>query len=236
MLNLFLDLRNINQNDEQTQIFICFIRVQLMALDIGIWAEVFFGSIRYARFVSIPVWKSIRFSGTSLARYPHVDTLLAIHGLHTTYLLARTGPLYILHASQQVVYKHYAHMYLCTVQCTTYYILSTARLLVLQRARQQSLQSLVSKVSLFSTVYSTVPYTLQYVLYRGSNIVPTQRGPRYDIRYAYRSEGPASVRYVPYRKSEKRIDDTATSRHQPFIDHIAVFSLLTSVARSVEWP
>ena len=41
MLNLFLDLRNINLNDEQTQNFICFIRVQLMALDIMIWAEVF---------------------------------------------------------------------------------------------------------------------------------------------------------------------------------------------------
>ena len=31
---------------------------------------------------------------------------------------------------------------------------------------------------------------------------------RYDVRYAYRSEGLPSVRYVSYRKSEYRIDDT----------------------------
>ena len=37
---------------------------------LGVWAEFFFGSIRYARFGSIPVRKSIRFSGTYRARYP----------------------------------------------------------------------------------------------------------------------------------------------------------------------
>ena len=29
----------------------------------------------------------------------HISIRYSIHGLHTTYLLARTGPLYILHAS-----------------------------------------------------------------------------------------------------------------------------------------
>jgi hypothetical protein len=97
---------------------------------LGIWAEVFFGSIRYARFVSIPVWKSIRFSGTTLARYPDFDTLLdpwLTYYIHTSTYRSTLHSTCVL----VVVYKHYAPMYLCTVQCTTYYILSTARLLVL---------------------------------------------------------------------------------------------------------
>ena len=204
MFNLFLDLRNINQNDEQTQIFICFIRVQLMALDIGIWAEVFFGSIRYARFVSIPVWKSIRFSGTTLARYPDFDTLLdpwLTYYIHTSTYRSTLHSTCVL----VVVYKPYAHMYLCTVQCTTYYILSTARLLVLQRARQQSLQSLVSSLSvLYSLQYGTLYPTvcpISWIEHRtdleGSSI-------RYSLRVSQRESSLSTLRTVPEKREAYR--------------------------------
>ena len=169
MLNLFLDLRNINQNDEQTQIFICFIRVQLMALDIRIWVEVFFGSIRYARFASIPVWKSIRFSGTSLARYP-------------TFRYATRSMAYILHTYQHVPVHSTFYMRLssrlqtlCTyvpMYRTVHYLLHIKYCQTASTLESSLVESLVSSLqslcSLQSTVRYPIPYSMSYIVDRTS--------------------------------------------------------------------
>ncbi len=172
---------------------------------------------------------------------PHFDTLL---DPWLTYYILTSTYRSTLHSTcvLVVVYKPYAHMYLCTVQCTTYYILSTARLLVLQRARQQSLQSLVSSLSvLYSLQYGTLYPTvcpISWIEHRtdleGSSI-------RYSLRVSQRGSSLSTLRTVP-EKREAYVDDSTAPRArslprhaQPFIDHSAVFSLLTSVARSVEY-